>query len=399
MDSLYLIKIGEINLKDGNQAEFVARLKRDIKRRLRGIPSTLEAKEARYYLSVPAEFDEYAEFALSRTPGVNGWAKARRCAKDMATVRELAIELMREKASAGAKSFKVEARRSDKSFPLGSYDIARELGGAVLEALPELRVDVHAPEALLYVEIREQAYVYTDGQKGVRGLPVGSGGTGLLMLSGGIDSPVAGYRMISRGLALESLYFHSYPYTSQEAWNKVRDLAVVLASFQGGMTMHTASFTELQLKIRKDAPEDRATLYLRACMVMAADMVAKKRGLNCVVSGESLGQVASQTAENMRFTGSYSDFAILRPLAGTDKEDTVRTAREIGSFELSILPYEDCCVLFSPKHPVLKARYESEKAAFDSLGFRELVAASVDAIETIELDYPGPKGLPKAPRR
>ena len=324
---------------------------------------------------------------------------AHRTGKDLDAIAAVGISLMREKFTAGFRSFKVEARRSDKSFPLNSHEIAREMGALVLNAVPGFSVDVHAPSTVLYVEIREHAYVYTDGERGVRGLPVGSGGTGLLLLSGGIDSPVAGYRLLSRGLALESLYFHSYPYTSKEAWEKVRDLATVLASFSGGMTLHTASFTDVQLKIRKDAPEDRATLYLRACMMMAADMVARKRRLNCLVTGESLGQVASQTAENMRFTASYTSYPIMRPLSGTDKEDTVREARHIGSFDISILPYEDCCVLFSPKHPILKARYEEEKAAFDALGFLDIVAASVDTMETVELPFPGPTGLPKAHRR
>ncbi len=399
MDALYLIKIGEIGLKDGNQSEFVAALKRDIKRRMYGIHSVLESKDSRYYLTVDEAYAEHAELVLSRTPGINGWARALRCEKTMDAIAATGVALMREKFEAGAKSFKVEARRSDKSFPLQSYDIARELGGAVFTALSGIRVDVNGPDAVLYVEIREKAYLYTDGEPGVRGLPVGSGGKGLLLLSGGIDSPVAGRRLLSRGLALESLYFHSYPYTSKEAWEKVRDLATVLASFAGGMILHTAPFTDVQLKIKKDAPADRATLYLRACMMMAADMLARKRGLNCIVTGESLGQVASQTAENMRFTGSYTNFPIMRPLSGTDKEDTVREARAMGSYETSILPYEDCCVLFSPKHPVLKAKFEQEKAAFDALDFQGIVAAAVDSAETLELRYPGPIGLSRIRRR
>lgn len=387
MDALYLIKIGEIRLKEGNRAEFEQRLKRDIKRRLSSIHSELSTREGRYYLKVPQEDAAKAEFVLSRTPGVNGWARAEKVPKSMEAMRAAVIEAMAPKATRGAATFKIEARRSDKGFPLDSYGLARELGATVLEHFPQLRVDVHTPDTTIYVELREKAYVYSDGHNGMRGLPVGSGGKGLLLLSGGIDSPVAGYRMLGRGLALESLYFHTYPYTSKEAWEKVRDLAANLASFSGGMTLHTASFTEVQLKIKKDALPEKSTLYLRACMVMAADMLARARGLNTIVSGESLGQVASQTAENMRFTGSFSDYAILRPLVGTDKEDTIRLARAIGTYELSILPYEDCCVLFSPKHPLLKARFEEEKAAFDALDFKGIVAESVAGIETLELPF------------
>ena len=387
MDALYLIKIGEIRLKEGNRAEFESRLKRDIKRRLSSFHSELSNREGRYYLKVAEKNAAEAEFVLSRTPGVNGWARAVKVAKSMDAMRTAALEAMSPLVARGASSFKVEARRSDKGFPLDSYGIARELGGTILARYPGLRVDVHNPDATVYVEVREKTYLYTDGSCGMRGLPIGSGGTGLLLLSGGIDSPVAGYKMLGRGLALESLYFHAYPYTSQEAWEKVRDLAANLATFSGGMTLHTAGFTDVQLKIKKDALPEKATLYLRACMMMAADMVARKRGLNAIVSGESLGQVASQTAENMRFTGSYTDYAILRPLVGTDKEDTIRLARAIGTYEISILPYEDCCVLFSPKHPVLKARFDEEKAAFDALGFRDVVAASVEKMESLDLPF------------
>ena len=218
-------------------------------------------------------------------------------------------------------------------------------------------------------------------------MPVGSGGRGLLLLSGGIDSPVAGYRMLSRGLALESLYFHAHPYTSKEAWDKVHDLAVNVGTFEGGMTFHTAPFTDVQLKIKKDAQPEKTTLYLRACMMLAADRLASRRGLNSIVTGESLGQVASQTAENMRFTASFTDLPVLRPLVGTDKEDTVKTARAIGTYDISILPYEDCCVLFSPKHPVLKAHFEQEREAFMALGFDALIAEAVDKVETVHLPF------------
>jgi len=387
MEALYLIKIGEIRLKDGNRAEFENRLKRDVKRRLSSFHSEISSREGRYYLKVDEENAAQAEFALSRTPGINGWARAAKMPKDMVRIRAAAIAAMEPLVARGAASFKVEARRSDKGFPFDSYGIARELGGTILERFPSVHVDVHNPDATIFVEVREKAYVYTDGTPGLRGLPIGSGGKGLLLLSGGIDSPVAGYRMLSRGLALESLYFHAYPYTSQEAWDKVRDLAANLATFSGGMTLHTAPFTEVQLKIKKDALPEKATLYLRSCMMMAADMVARSRVLNAIVSGESLGQVASQTAENMRFTGSYTDFPILRPLVGTDKEDTIRTARAIGTYEISILPYEDCCVLFSPKHPVLKAKFDEEREAFDALGFRDVVAEAVSRVETLDLPF------------
>lgn len=387
MKALFLIKLGEIQLKDGNRNEFIERLKRDLKKRLTGITNTLETRQGRFYLSVDETDADKIAFIISRTPGVNGWAKALRARKDMESIHTAALESMRAALKYGGHSFKVESRRADKSYPLESYDISREVGGRILAEWPELKVDVKNPDTVIHVEIREHAYVYHDGDAGIRGLPVGSGGRGLLLLSGGIDSPVAGYQMLTRGLALESLYFHAYPYTSKEAWEKVRELAKVLATFAGGMIMHTLQLTEIQLKIKKDAPADRSTLYLRASMMLAADMLARKRGLGSIVTGESLGQVASQTAENMRFTQSWTTFPVFRPLIGTDKEDTIRCARKIGSYEISILPYADCCMLFSPKHPIIKAVFEEERSAFEKLGLVEQISSAVAAIETLHLPF------------
>jgi len=387
LDTLYLIKIGEIRLKEGNRGEFERFLRQDLTRRLATIEHRLSSREGRFYLKVDGRSAKEAEFILSRTPGINAWARSLRAAKDMQSITKAALQVLEPAIARGAGTFKIEARRSDKSFELDSYGIARALGSTLLEAHPDIHVDVHKPDITIFVEIREKAYVYGDGFAGVRGLPIGSGGRGLLLLSGGIDSPVAGFRMLSRGLALESLYFHSHPYTSQQAWDKVRDLAANLATFSGGIVMHTIQFTDVQLKIKKDAPADRSTLYLRACMMMAADMVARSRVLNAIVTGESLGQVASQTAENMRFTESYTSYPVLRPLVGTDKEDTIRTARAIGTYELSILPYEDCCVLFAPKHPVLKAQFNAEREAFDHAGLVDVVTDAVRTMQTITLPF------------
>ncbi len=391
MEALYLIKLGEIHLKEGNRKDFIAALKFDLKRRLSGVPNTLTTRDGRYYLTIGEEHAAQAEFILSRTPGINGWARALKAEKNIEAMAITALEAMRPRVEAGIKSFKVESRRADKGFPLDSYAVSREIGGRILAAFPQLKVDVHTPETVLNVEVREKTYIYTDGEKGVRGLPVGSAGKGLLLLSGGIDSPVAGFMMASRGLALEAVHFTSYPYTSKEAWQKVRDLAGILSDFTGTITLHTVSFTEVQLAIKKDAPADCATLYLRAAMMIAAHALAEKRGLSCLVSGESLSQVASQTAENMRFTQSYTNYPVFRPLVGTDKEDTVKTARMMGSYEISILPFEDCCVLFSAKHPILKADFVKERKAFDSLGLVGLIQTALESVESLEIPFIFPK--------
>ena len=387
MEALYLIKIGEIILKAGNRAFFLDLLKRSIKRRMGGVPAVVTASQGRFFLAVPESAAAMAEDVLSRVPGVNGWARAIRVAKEPEAIGAAAIEAIGRPVRNGAHSFKVEARRSDKSYPLESYGIAADIGDRILAAHPGLRVDVHAPDTVVYVEIRDQAYVYADGDRGVRGLPVGSAGRGLALLSGGIDSPVAAYMMLTRGLALEAIHFNAYPYTSREAWEKVHDLARIVGTFSGGLALHTVPFTEVQVRIKKDAPPENATLYLRACMMMAADALARQRGLVALVTGESLGQVASQTVENMRFSGSFTDLPVFRPLVGMDKEDTIRTARSIGTYETSILPYEDCCVLFSPKHPLLKADFGPERERFLDLGLDHETAAAVAAAERFDVPF------------
>ncbi len=348
MDAFYLVKIGEILLKLGNRKEFEDRLRSQLNRRLEGIPHKVELYPGRYFVTVPEDHAAAAEFVLARTPGVNGYARAFKVEKSVDAVLAAALLVARKAVAKGASRFKAESRRSDKSFALGSFELSAEIGERVLEAYPETRVDLHRPEFTIYVEIRERAYVYGDPMPGLRGLPVGSGGKGLLLLSGGIDSPVAGYMMARRGLSLEAIYFHAYPYTSQEAKDKVVALGKVVAIFSGGLRLWTVPFTDTQLKIKKEAREDLVTVMTRAAMMEAAQLLAERIGANSLVTGESLGQVASQTAENLRFTQSPTSLPVLRPLIGIDKEETIAMAKKIGSFDISILPYEDCCVFSRP---------------------------------------------------
>lgn len=384
METLYLIKPGELELKTGNLREFESRLRKDIERRLDG-QARVDIRPGRFFLRVPEGLEEKAERVLSRVPGIVGYARALSCGKTMPEIGDLALRVAREGREAGHSTFKVEARRADKGFPLDSYGLARELGGLILEKVPGLSVDVRKPQFTVYVEIRERAYVHGVVRKGQKGLPSGSAGKGLLLLSGGIDSPVAGYLMAKRGLALEAVYFNAYPYTSREAWEKVRDLARIVARYAGDMTLHTLSFTEIQTAIKLGSPEDCTTLFLRAAMVRASHLLAGEIGANSLVTGESLGQVASQTAENIRFSQARTDLPVFRPLIGVDKEDTMRIAREIGTYEVSILPYEDCCVLFSPEHPILRARPDREGPAYESLGLEALIVEAVKSREILRI--------------
>ena len=387
MEAVYLVKIGEILLKLGNRKEFEARLKADLKHRLEGRAARIEYFTGRIYVEARPGAEAEVEAVLARTPGINGFARAYRVRKTPEAVFEASLAIAAEAAAQGKKRFKAESRRSDKSFPLTSYELSRDIGAAVLEAQPSLAVDLHTPEFTINAEIRERAYVYGNTQPGIRGLPAGSQGRGLLLLSGGIDSPVAGSLMATRGLGLDAVYFHAYPYTSQEAQDKVVALGRIVASFTGGMSLWTVSFTEVQMRIKQRAREDLTTLMMRAAMMEIATSLAARIGANSLVTGESLGQVASQTAENLRFTGSFTSLPVFRPLIGMDKEETVNLARKIGTFDISILPYEDCCVLFSPKHPLLRAELERERAAYSALELAPLLEEALCSAERLVLPY------------
>lgn len=381
MRTFFLIKPGEIELKLGNRREFVHRLKEQIQKRLHGIHFELEEHPGRFFLSVEEKDADFALFVLQHCPGINGIAQAIKTEKRTEQILNAAIELASKEAARGAHRFKVETRRSDKSFPLNSYGMSAAAGEAVTRALSSLSVDVHNPDFVIDIEIRERAYIYASTSPGPRGLPVGSQGKGILLLSGGIDSPVAGYMMARRGLDLEAVYFHTYPFTSEEAQKKVEQLAKRIAIWTGGIHAWIVSFTDLQLKIKKGGREEANTVMLRMAMMKAADVIAGRTKARAIVTGESLGQVASQTAENLRLSQSMTSLPVLRPLIGIDKEETIATARRIGTYAISILPYEDCCVLFSPKHPILKPDFEDLRAYYTSLALENEILKAVDEAE------------------
>jgi thiamine biosynthesis protein ThiI len=386
MERVFLLKIGELMLKGDNRGTFERQLTQDIRYRLKGHGARVVARNGRFFVFVdPEKYDDAAEL-LRYLPGITAYAHAVRCEKIPEEVKAQALRLTREGPyAAGKRRFKAEVRRSDKSFPLSSYETACAVGDTLCEAFPDLVVDVHNPDFVVNVEIREKAFIYVDEVQGIRGLPVGSSGKGMLLLSGGIDSPVAGYLMALRGLRLEAIHFHAYPYTSKEAQQKVEDLAKAVSRYSGAIRLHMIPFTDVQMLIKQRGDAEATTLMLRAAMVQAADMVAKRVGAMALVSGESLGQVASQTAANMRFTGSYTDLPLFRPLIGTDKQATIDIARKIGTYEISIQPFEDCCVLFSPKHPLLNPDYETERANYAKLGLSEAIAKAVEGAETLTI--------------
>lgn len=380
MKVTYLGKLGELTLKGSNIKSFENKLVRNVRDFLKHIPADISLRAGRLYLEVDEQFCHQAEYCLSHLIGITGWAKTVICDKTIASITKTVTELGKAAKENGAKTFKIEARRSDKSFELNSYEIMKTAASELFDN-NILKVDVKNPDITIYVEVREKCFVYTDSNKGCRGLPVGTSGKGLLLLSGGLDSPVAGYRMMRRGMKIECVYFHSYPYTSDEAQKKVEDLAKILSAYGLQTTLNIISFTDVQMLIKEKAPENWSTLALRMCMMQAASMLAKHINADCIITGESLGQVASQTLENMKVTESKSELPLLRPLVALDKEEIIETAVSIGTYETSILPYEDCCVLFSPRHPVLKAELNEAIDIYTKINPDELIQKAFDTRE------------------
>ena len=262
-----------------------------------------------------------------------------------------------------------------------------DVGEAILLSHPELTVDVHEPDFIIYVEVREDLYVYSEKLEGHRGLPVGTAGKGMLLLSGGIDSPVAGYMMASRGMQLEAIYFHSYPYTSERALEKVKDLAKIVSQYSGTILLHVCNFTDIQLNLYKNSPQDMLTITMRRVMFEIAEELANKQGCKCLITGESLGQVASQTIEAIQITNEVvKTMPVFRPLIGLDKEETCNISRRIGAFETSILPYEDCCTVFVAKHPKTHPQKKHIIEAEEKLDIPALVKQGVEGIETYKIE-------------
>lgn len=378
----YLAKIGELSLKGSNLREFENALIRNTKKYFKDCENvTVTLRAGRMYIECDESGAARVEFALSHLLGITGWAKCEATEKNISAISEAVIAEAEKAKERGAVTFKVDARRADKKFPLDSYAIAREAGAAVCEK-NILQVDVHKPDVKISVEVREKsAYVYSNANTGRRGLPVGVSGKGLLLLSGGLDSPVAGYRMFRRGMNVDCVYFHSYPYTSMEAQAKVETLAQSLADYGLETHLNIVQFTDVQMRIKEKSPEAWTTLMLRVCMMKCANMIAHRVHAQCIITGESLGQVASQTIENMSVTEHFSAVPMMRPLVGLDKEEIVATANEIGTFETSILPYEDCCVLFAPRHPVLRGTTEEAEKIYAALEVDEMIAEAFEKRE------------------
>ena len=380
----YLGKLGELTLKGSNLHTFEKLLLKNTKDCLKqsGIESPKVVCHAgRLYIECEEEDCPKVENVLKHLLGITGWARTLTTDKNLDNIKKCVRQVAEQaKEKSNCKTFKIEAKRADKSFELNSYELACEAASVIFDD-KFIDVDVHNPDLKIFIEVREKTFVYSDSEKGCRGLPAGCSGHGLLLLSGGLDSPVAGYRMMRRGMKVECVYYHSYPYTSIEAQQKVEELAQKLSLFGINTFLNIIPFTDVQMKIKEKAPEEWSTLMLRVCMMKAANMLADRTHADCIITGESLGQVASQTMENMNVTEHFAEFPLLRPLVGMDKEEIVETANFIDTYNTSILPYEDCCVLFSPKHPILRGRIEDAERIYQEIDCLDLIKEAYEKRE------------------
>ena len=390
MNEIFLLKLGEIILKGSNKRQFENKLRQNIRRRMKPYGNfDVYILQSTVYVEPQDEGAdvEGAWEACKSIFGVNSICRCRPCEKNMDAIFE-AVEAYLGDELDCAPSFKVESKRSDKQFPMSSIAISQEIGGRLAEAHPGVAVDVHHPAYTVYVEVRDlSAYVHGPALPGAGGLPTGVGGRAMCLLSGGIDSPVSAYMMAKRGVEIESVHFFSYPYTSQLAKDKVLELARLVTRYSGKMTVNIVSFTEIQEAIRDNCPEEYFTLIMRRFMMDISQRLAREDGCGALVTGENLGQVASQTMEAMTVTGAVVDMPIFMPLVGMDKEEIITIARKIGTLETSILPYEDCCTVFTPKHPKTKPTLGQVVHAERNLDREALITRALESVEKIKVAY------------
>ena len=390
MNEIFLMKLGEIVLKGANKRQFENKLRQNVRRRMKpyGNFDVYIMQSTVYVQPMDDEADiEGAWEACHSIFGVVSLCRCRPCEKNLDAIYNAVEEYLGDDLDC-AKSFKVESKRSDKAFPMTSIAISQEIGGRLAEAHPHVEVDVHHPDYIVYVEVRDlAAYVHGPAEPGAGGLPTGVGGRAMCLLSGGIDSPVAAYMMAKRGMEIECVHFFSYPYTSQLAKDKVLELARLVTRYAGRMTVNIVSFTQIQEAIRDNCPEEFFTLIMRRFMMEISQRIAKGDGCGALITGENLGQVASQTMEAMTVTGAVVDIPVFMPLVGMDKEEIVTIARKIGTLDTSILPYEDCCTVFTPKHPKTKPTLGQVIHAERNLDREALIAQALESVEKITVKF------------
>ena len=385
MEQVLLIRYDEIHLKGLNRPFFERKLIEGIKHSLSGLNATVHKEQGRIFVyGIAAEERDEAVDSLTRVFGVHSISPAVGVEKEWDTIVAAARGITERAIGSREKAtFKCFCRRSDKGFFMNSEEINRELGHEMLEAFPNLSVDIREPEIKLCVEIREMAFIYAEEIMGAGGMPTGTAGLATLLISGGIDSPVAGYMMARRGLELTAVHFYSYPYTSERARDKVVDLARIVSRYSGPIKLHLVPFTEIQLAIYEKCPPKETTVLMRRLMMKIAQLWAEKDGARALITGEALGQVASQTLESLCVTDDAVTMPVFRPLIGFDKNDIVAIAKKIDTFNTSILPYEDCCTVFVPQHPVTKPEVQKMRESEALVDFSEMIQRAIENTETV----------------
>ncbi len=385
MKEILLVRYGEIALKGKNMRTFEKKLISNIKKALVHIPDIVVIdRHGRVFIEHEKEAQNQVIEAVRNVFGVVSVSPAMRMDREIENIKKECLEIVKQLAhETGAKSFKVETRRADKKYPLTTPEINQAVGGYIYKNMETLKVDVHHPDIFLTIEIREEAYVFVKRYPAVGGMPYGSAGKGLLLLSGGIDSPVAGYLMAKRGLELEAIHFHSYPFTSERALEKVIDLACKLTKYTGNLKIHSINILEIQKAIGEFCPSEESTILARSFMMKIAERIANQFYCKGLVTGENLGQVASQTIEGMTVTGSMIEMPVFRPLIAYDKIEIIELAKRIDTFETSILPFEDCCTVFLPDRVVTKPKVEKINASMAQLNVDSLIDDAIHGKETI----------------
>ena len=381
MREVLLVRYGEVFLKGQNRPFFLRKLVDHVKAAVQEVHGHVWLSEGRIYVSYYTDQDE-AIRRVSRVFGVHSVSPAIEMEKDSFEAICAQAAKMREKKTG---TFKVLAKRSDKQYPMDSPTIMREAGGYILDHVPQLSVDVNNPDHEITIEIRKLAYLSVDRTMAVSGMPMGTNGKACLLLSGGIDSPVAGFMIAKRGVELCCVHYHSFPYTSERAREKVLELARELSEYCGKMRVHVVPFTEIQLKIHELCPENFTTLIMRRYMMRIAEILARKDGAQALITGESIGQVASQTMEALGCTDEVVSMPVFRPCVGMDKSEIIERAERIGTMETSSLPYEDCCTVFTPKHPATHPRKELVRRAEEKLDSQALIDAAIEGTEIVEV--------------
>lgn len=385
---ILLIKNGELALKGLNRRSFEEALMRNLRYRLRQIGNfSIRCAQSTIYIEPQddtADLEDACE-CVSRVFGISAFSRARVTEKNLSSIQQAAVSYFADRLNV-CSTFKVESKRADKSFPLTSPEISREVGGYILDHFPHLRVDVHDPDVQITVEVRDfGTYLHAEQIAGAGGMPVGTSGKAAILISGGIDSPVAAYMMAKRGVSITAIHFASPPYTSERAEQKVISLLERVGRYAGHMTLHIVPFTHIQEEIQKNCPEEYFTLIMRRFMMRLAQQVARKEGCGALITGESLAQVASQTIPALAVTDALADMPVFRPLIGMDKEEIVTVSRKIDTFDLSIQPYEDCCTVFTPRHPCTRPKPEKVERAESVLNVDALLAEAMEGIRQVSI--------------